>query len=54
MVGILMMTEAVFGPLWAWIFLNEAPQFIALIGGTIVIIAVFIQLYSLLKKEKKT
>ncbi len=53
MVGILMMTEAVLGPFWAWIFLNEAPQFIALIGGTIVIIAVFIQLYSLLEKEKK-
>ncbi len=53
MVGILMMTEAVLGPLWAWIFLNEVPQFIAIIGGTIVIIAVFIQLYSLLEKEKK-
>ena len=53
MVGILMMTEAVLGPLWAWIFLNESPQFIALIGGSIVIIAVFIQLYSLLEKEKK-
>ena len=53
MVGILMMTEAVLGPLWAWIFLKEAPQFIALIGGTIVIIAVFIQLYSMLENEKK-
>tara|TARA_B100001250_G_C19764832_1_gene774229 strand:+ start:753 stop:1622 length:870 start_codon:yes stop_codon:yes gene_type:complete len=54
MVGILMMTEAVLGPLWAWIFLNEKPQFIALIGGSIIIIAVFIQFYSLLSKEKKT
>ena len=53
MVGILMMSEAVFGPLWAWIFLDENPQFIALIGGSIIIIAVFIQLYSLLQKEKK-
>ena len=53
MVGILMMTEAVLGPLWAWIFLQEKPQFIALIGGSIVIFAVFIQFYSLLKKEKK-
>ena len=53
MVGILMMTEAVFGPLWAWIFLDEKPEFIALIGGSIIIIAVFIQFYSLLQKEKK-
>ena len=48
-----MMTEAVFGPLWAWIFLNEKPEFIALIGGSIIIFAVFIQFYSLLQKEKK-
>ena len=54
MVGILMMTEAVFGPLWAWIFLNESPQFIALVGGSIIIIAVFIQFYSLLEIEKKS
>ena len=46
MVGILMMTEAVFGPLWAWIFLDENPQFIALIGGSIIIFAVIIQFYS--------
>ena len=54
MVGILMMTEAVFGPLWAWIFLDENPEFIALIGGIIILFAVFIQFYSLLEKEKKT
>ena len=52
MVGILMMTEAVLGPLWAWIFLNETPQSIALIGGSIIIIAVFIQFYYLLEREK--
>jgi drug/metabolite transporter (DMT)-like permease len=52
MVGILMMTEAVFGPFWAWIFLDENPQFYALIGGSIILFAVFIQFYSLLIKEK--
>ncbi len=51
-VGILMMTEAVFGPFWAWIFLQESPEFYALIGGLIILFAVFIQFYSLLKKEK--
>ena len=53
-VGILMMTEAVFGPFWAWIFLEETPQFVALIGGSIIIIAVIIQFYSLLEREKKS
>ena len=54
MVGILMMTEAVFGPLWAWMFLEETPQFIAFIGGSIIIIAVLIQIFSLFEKAKKT
>ncbi len=53
-VGILMMTEAVFGPFWAWIFLKETPQLIALIGGSIIIIAVLIQFFFLLKNTKKT
>ena len=53
MVGIIMMTEAVFGPLWAWLFVNENPQFFSLVGGAIIIFAVFIQFYSLLIKEKK-
>ena len=54
MVGILMMTEAVFGPFWAWLFLDEKPQLYALIGGSIILFAVFIQFYSLLIKEKKS
>ena len=51
-VGILMMTEAVFGPFWAWLFLDESPEFFALIGGSIILFAVFIQFYSLLSREK--
>tara|TARA_B100000029_G_scaffold506168_1_gene588386 strand:- start:78 stop:956 length:879 start_codon:yes stop_codon:yes gene_type:complete len=53
-VGILMMTEAVLGPFWAWLFVNENPPFIALVGGAIIIFAVFIQFYFLLMNEKKT
>ncbi len=52
-IGILMMTEAVFGPFWAWMFLEEIPQFIELIGGSIIIIAVLIQILALLEKAKK-
>ena len=51
-VGILMMTEAVFGPFWAWLFLDESPEFLALIGGSIILFAVFMQFYSLLSREK--
>ena len=54
MVGIIMLTEAVLGPLWAWIFINEQPPFIVLIGGSIVILAVLLQFYNLYTVEKKT
>ena len=52
-VGIIMLTEAVLGPMWAWMFVNETPPFIVLLGGLIVIIAVFIQFYSVIKSKKK-
>ena len=51
-VGILMMTEAVFGPFWAWLFANENPPTTVLIGGGVIIFAVFIQFYFLLSREK--
>ena len=40
LVGIIMLTEAVLGPLWAWLFANEQPPLIVLIGGSIIIISV--------------
>ena len=49
-VGIIMITEAVLGPFWAWIFINENPPLTALIGGSIIIFAVLLQF--LLKKKK--
>ncbi len=42
-VGVIMMSEAIFGPLWAWIFINEQPPLIVLIGGSIVLFAVLVQ-----------
>ena len=53
MVGIIMLTEAVLGPLWAWLFINEQPPFIVIIGGSIVIFAVLLQFYNLYASEKK-
>jgi DME family drug/metabolite transporter len=53
MVGIIMLTEAVLGPIWAWLFVNEQPPFIVLIGGSIVIFAVLLQFYNLYTSDKK-
>ena len=50
MVGIIMLTEAVLGPIWAWIFINEQPPFIVLLGGGLVIFAVFMQFSQISKK----
>ena len=52
LVGIIMLTEAVLGPMWAWIFINEQPPLMVLIGGCVVIIAVLLQFLPLLKKNK--
>ena len=52
MVGIIMLTEAVLGPMWAWIFINEQPPFIVLIGGSIVLFAVLLQFYNLNQSQK--
>ena len=46
-VGILMLTEAVFGPLWAWLFISETPTLSVLIGGGIIMFSILLQsLYS--------
>ena len=52
MVGIIMLTEAVLGPFWAWLFINENITFSVLLGGSIIIFAVFLQFYNSIKKEK--
>ena len=53
MVGVIMLTEAVLGPLWAWLFINEQPPFIVIIGGSIVIFAVLLQFYNLYTSARK-
>ena len=44
-VGILMLTEAVFGPLWAWLFINEIPPSSVLLGGGIIIFSILFQTF---------
>ena len=50
-VGIIMIIEAVLGPLWAWMFVNENPPLTVLIGGSIIIFAVLLQFMFLKKKD---
>ena len=42
-VGVLMLTEAVFGPLWAWLLINETPPISVIIGGGIIIFSILLQ-----------
>ena len=42
-VGVLMLTESVFGPLWAWLFIKEIPPTAVLIGGTIIVFSILFQ-----------
>ena len=54
MVGIIMLSESVLGPIWAFLFVSERPSIYGLIGGAIILSAVLLQFYSLLNKGKKS
>ena len=54
MVGIIMLSESVLGPIWAFLFVSEIPSLYGLIGGAIILFAVLLQFYTLLKKPKVT
>tara|TARA_Y100001935_G_scaffold207759_1_gene177154 strand:- start:98 stop:976 length:879 start_codon:yes stop_codon:yes gene_type:complete len=53
-VGIIMLSESVLGPIWAFLFVSERPSIYGLIGGAIILLAVLLQFYSILKKDKKS
>ena len=40
MVGLLMLMESIFAPIWVWLFYNEIPPASVLIGGIIILSAV--------------
>ncbi len=52
MVGIIMLSESILGPIWAFLFVSEIPSLYGLIGGAIILFAVLLQFYTLLKKPK--
>ena len=41
-VGLLMLTETLFAPVWVWLFLNEIPPASVLIGGFVIIVAIIV------------
>jgi drug/metabolite transporter (DMT)-like permease len=53
MVGVIMLSESVLGPIWAFLFASERPSLFTLIGGGIILFAVLIQFSSLLLENKK-
>ena len=53
MVGIIMLSESVLGPMWAFLFAAERPSLFTLIGGGVILFAVLLQFYSLLFSNKK-
>ena len=53
-VGVIMLSESVLGPLWAFLFASERPSMFALVGGAIILSAVLLQFYSLLSKNNKS
>ena len=53
-VGIIMLSESVLGPIWAFLFVSERPSIYGLLGGAIILLAVLLQFYSILKKDKKS
>ena len=54
MVGIIMLSESVLGPIWAFLFVSERPSMFGLIGGAIILTSVLLQFYSLLTNSKKS
>ena len=48
-IGLLMLTETIFGPIWVWLFLNEIPPMSVFIGGAIIILAIIAKSF-----DKKT
>ena len=53
LVGIIMLSESILGPIWAFLFVSERPSTFGLLGGAIILFAVLLQFYSLLIKSKK-
>jgi len=50
-VGVIMLSESVLGPIWAFLFISERPSTFGLIGGAVILFGVLLQFYSLIEKK---
>ena len=44
-IGLLMLSETLFAPIWVWIFLSEIPPLSVFIGGLVIILAIILKSY---------
>ena len=51
-IGLLMLSETLFAPIWVWIFLNEVPPISVFLGGVIIILAIILKSFD--KSKLKT
>jgi drug/metabolite transporter (DMT)-like permease len=51
-VTLVMQLEFVLGPIWVWLFINEAPTQLTLIGGSLVLGAVLYRAMAELRRAK--
>ena len=42
-IGLLMLAETLFGPIWVWLFLNEIPPISVVVGGAVIILAIIVK-----------
>ena len=42
-IGLLMLTETIFAPLWVWLFINEIPPISVFLGGSVIILAIILK-----------
>ena len=51
-VGIFFLLETAFGPLWVWFFIAEIPTTNTIIGGSIMVLIIFIHSLFMISREK--
>ena len=53
-VGLIMLLEAILGPLWVWLIIHETPSFQTLMGGAMILLALsWMSIMTILETQKK-
>lgn len=52
-VSLIVLLEAVFGPLWAWVFIKQLPSSASLIGGLIILITLAVYFFLSVRQNYK-